>query len=77
MKSVGIFAAKTHFSALVGEAERGETILVTRNGKPVARIMPPEPVAKRRAMGFDDGLGFIADDFDDPLPPDLLKAFTE
>ena len=51
--------------------------MVTRNGKPVARIMPPEPVAKRRAMGFDDGLGFIADDFDDPLPPDLLKAFTE
>jgi len=77
MKNVGIFEAKTHFSALIGEAERGETIVVTRNGKPVARIVPAEAASKKRAMGFDDGLGYIADDFDAPLPPDLSKAFTE
>ena len=77
MKTVGTFAAKTHFSALIDEVERGETILVTRNGKPVARIVPLEPAPTRRPMGFDDGLGYIADDFDAPLPAELLRAFTE
>ena len=75
MKQVGVFDGKTHFSALVEDAERGETIIVTRKGKPVAQIVPIESV-KPREFGFDDGLGYIADDFDAPLPPDVLKAFT-
>lgn len=40
MKTVGIFEAKTHFSALVEEAREGHTITVTRNGEPVAQIVP-------------------------------------
>lgn len=39
-KTLGAFEAKTHFSALIQAAERGETIVVTRNGKPVAQIGP-------------------------------------
>jgi prevent-host-death family protein len=38
MKHVGIFEGKTHFSRLVGEAERGETIVITKNGRPVAQL---------------------------------------
>jgi prevent-host-death family protein len=76
MKTVGVFHAKTHFSALIDDAERGETTLVTRNGKPVARIVPAD-VAARREFGFDDGLGFISDDFDAPLPDDVLATFYE
>jgi antitoxin (DNA-binding transcriptional repressor) of toxin-antitoxin stability system len=34
MKQVGIFEAKTHFSALVDDAERGESTLITRKGNP-------------------------------------------
>jgi antitoxin (DNA-binding transcriptional repressor) of toxin-antitoxin stability system len=44
--------------------------LITRKGKPVARVLPvvdPNP----REFGFDDGLGRIADDFNDPLPPGI------
>jgi prevent-host-death family protein len=74
MKVVGIFEAKTHFSALVDDAERGESTLVTRNGKPAARIMPVD-TPKAREFGIDDGLGFIADDFNDPLPPEVLASF--
>lgn len=37
---IGIFEAKTHFSDLVGRVERGETIVITRHGAPVARIVP-------------------------------------
>ncbi|HEY1656619.1 MAG TPA: type II toxin-antitoxin system prevent-host-death family antitoxin [Candidatus Tumulicola sp.] len=40
MKTVGIFEAKTHFSALIEEARDGRTITITRNGEPVAQIVP-------------------------------------
>ncbi len=40
MKTVGAFEGKTHFSALIDAAERGEETLITRNGKPVAKIVP-------------------------------------
>jgi prevent-host-death family protein len=40
MRSVGIFEAKTHFSALVKAARDGETIVITRNGEPVAQMVP-------------------------------------
>jgi prevent-host-death family protein len=56
METLNILAAKTHFSALVERAEKGETIIIARAGKPVARLVPLEPevaldrvaMAKRR-----------------------------
>lgn len=39
-KTVGAFEAKTHFSALLERAERGEEIVITRRGKAVAKIVP-------------------------------------
>ena len=42
MKKVGAFEAKTHFSALLLDAERGETIIVTKRGRPVAQLGPIE-----------------------------------
>jgi prevent-host-death family protein len=44
MKTVGSYEAKTHLSRLLDEAENGEVIAITRHGKVVARIMPPEDV---------------------------------
>ena len=49
MKSVGIFDAKTHLSELVAEAERGETIVITRKGEPVAELGPLRASADERA----------------------------
>ncbi len=40
MKTVGAFEGKTHFSRLLAEAEAGETIIITKNGRPVARLGP-------------------------------------
>ena len=57
MKRVGIFDAKTHLSSLVDEVERGGEIVITRHGKPVAKLvkaekadnrLSPEQVEKRR-----------------------------
>ncbi len=38
--SVGAYEAKSKFSELIGRAERGESFVVTKNGRPVARITP-------------------------------------
>lgn len=40
---VGAFEAKTHLSALLERVERGEEIVITRHGRPVARLVPPLP----------------------------------
>ncbi len=54
MKHVGIFDAKTHLSSLVDEVEKGGEIVITRHGKPVAKLvrtedrMSPEAVERRR-----------------------------
>lgn len=74
MKRAGVGEAKARFSALIKQAESGEEIIVTRGGFPVARIAPVKP-AKERFFANDEGLGFVSDDFNEPLPPELLKAF--
>ena len=54
MKYVGIFDAKTHLSGLVDEVEKGQEIVITRHGKPVARLvraedrLSPEATKRRR-----------------------------
>lgn len=48
MISVGTYEAKTHLPKLIERVERGETVLVTRHGKPVAKIVPAQEVAPRR-----------------------------
>jgi len=41
MKTVGSFEAKTHLAALLDQVAQGEIIMITRHGKPVARLVPP------------------------------------
>jgi prevent-host-death family protein len=54
MKHVGMFEAKTHLSSLVEEVEKGGEVVITRHGKPVARLvraeeqLSPEQVAKQQ-----------------------------
>jgi prevent-host-death family protein len=54
MKHVGIFEAKTHLSSLVDEVEQGREVVITRHGKPVARLvraqseLTEEQMARRR-----------------------------
>ena len=40
MKKVGVYEAKTHLAKLLDEVERGETITITRHGRPIARVSP-------------------------------------
>jgi prevent-host-death family protein len=47
MESIGLFEAKTHFSALLERVANGETIEITRRGRPVALLTPPERPVQR------------------------------
>jgi len=39
-QTIGAFEAKTHFSNILEKAEQGEDFIITRRGKPVAKIIP-------------------------------------
>jgi len=55
----------------------GETILLTKNDVPVAEIRPVDPQGRKlRPRGLAAGEFELPEDFDDPLPDDILKLFT-
>lgn len=74
MVEVGVHEAKTHLSRLLTQVAAGEDVVITRSGRPVARLVPVERTGRRK-LGMDRGRFVIPDDFDAPLPDDLLDAF--
>ena len=40
MREIQASDAKTHLPSLLDDVERGETLIITRHGKPIARIVP-------------------------------------
>lgn len=68
---IGAFDAKTHLSALLDRVEAGETITITRHGKPVA-LLTPAPKAGERVPGRHKGRFPIDDRFFEPLPEEFL-----
>lgn len=77
MVEVNVHEAKTHLSKLLARVEGGEEVLISRAGKPVARLVPVVRKRGRRIPGRDKGKIWLADDFDGPLPPDLLALFLK
>lgn len=75
MSSVNIHEAKTQLSRLLERVEAGEEIVIARAGKPVARLVPYAEGGAPRALGSMRGQIWIADDFDAPLPPEVLARF--
>ena len=75
MAQVGMHEAKTKLSQLVERAERGEDIVIARNGKPVARLVPVSAAASFGSVrgAWRDRVR-MADDFDE-LPEDMAEAF--
>ena len=70
-----IHQAKTHLSQLVDDVGRGDEIVIARAGKPVARLVALEPERSPRRLGLMQDQIWIADDFDAPLPDELLNLF--
>jgi prevent-host-death family protein len=64
-RMVNLYEAKTHLSALVDAAEKGEEVIIAKNGVAKARLMPiPKTPAERRPSGSMK-IHYIAEDFDD------------
>ena len=77
MQTVNIHAAKTHLSRLLDAVAEGEEILIARAGRPVARLVPLQGAAvpHRRQLGRLAGQFSVPEDFDAPLPEDVLNGF--
>lgn len=68
MAEINVHEAKTHFSRLLQRVAGGEEIVIARAGRPIA----PKP---RRVIGQDEGLFEVPEDFDAPLPDEVLALF--
>lgn len=75
MRIVNIHEAKTHLSKLVEETSKGGEIIIAKAGKPVARLVPVRNSTKRRRLGLLAGKFRVPEDFDAPLPEEVIASF--
>ena len=75
MSKVNVHEAKTRFSRLLRRVAAGEEITIANRGVPVARLVPVPAEENTRKLGYFRGQMSIPDDFDAPLPDDILEAF--
>lgn len=72
MATVNVHEAKTNLSRLLEKAERGEEVIIARDGKPIARLLA---LPRKRLSGDLMGTMAVPDAFFDALPEDMLAAF--
>lgn len=72
---LNLYEAKTSLSKLVDRAAAGEEIIISKAGRPMARLCPLVARPARRQPGGWQGKVRISDDFDAPLPDELLNTF--
>jgi prevent-host-death family protein len=72
---VNIHHAKTHLSSLLQRVAAGEEITIARAGVPIARLVALETAWARRPLDLDRGVYGVPEDFDAPLPPEILAGF--
>lgn len=74
-ETVSLYEAKTTLSALVERAAGGEEIVISKSGKPKARLVPLDDLRPLRRPGRGRGMWHVSDDFDAPLPDAVRLAF--
>ena len=75
MQIVNIHAAKTNLSRLLEAVAAGQEVVIAKAGKPVAKLVPITSASPPRQLGTLAGTFTVPDDFDDPLPDDVLDSF--
>lgn len=76
LMEVNVHQAKTHLSKLLRRVAGGDEIIISRAGVPMARLVAVEPRATPRPVGMYRGQFTVPDDFDAPLPDEVLSLFT-
>jgi antitoxin (DNA-binding transcriptional repressor) of toxin-antitoxin stability system len=74
-EQVTVHFAKTHLSRLLARVEAGETIVIARGDKPVAKLSPAAPMSPRKP-GLYKGKMRIGPEFFEPLPEEELEAWN-
>jgi prevent-host-death family protein len=74
---VNIHEAKTQFSKLLKRVGNGEEIIISKAGKPIARLVPINEITEKRLPGSAKGEVFIAEGFDAPLPESIMTLFEQ
>lgn len=77
MQQFNIYEVKTHFSKLVEQAHNGETIIIAKSGQPWAKIIPFDLPKKRFKFGTMKGQIKVSDDFNEPLPDEIIDLFEK
>ena len=77
MRQVGAFQAKTHLSELLDAVSRGETISITRRGRPVARLVPPDAPDRSRAIAAAKNLRALRAEVGWATPEQILAMRDE
>ena len=74
---VNIHEAKTHLSKLLARVGNGEEVIISKAGKPIAKIVPIADKPKKRIPGSAKRKVVTEKNFDAPLPKHILKAFEK
>ena len=72
---VNIHYAKTHLSKILDRVSLGEEVVIAKAGKPVARLTRIEAPRQDRVLGTARGDFKVPEDFNDPLPEEVLNEF--
>jgi prevent-host-death family protein len=75
MTTINVYAAKTQLSRLLDQVEKGDEVIITRSGRPIAKLTSLKRSRSPRKLGALKGRIRIGRDFDAPLPPEILDAF--
>ena len=72
---INVHEAKTNFSKLLQRVALGEEVIIAKAGVPVAKLVPVRATQGKRPLGFLKGEIWMAEDFNAPLPADILAGF--
>jgi antitoxin (DNA-binding transcriptional repressor) of toxin-antitoxin stability system len=75
MLTITVDEIKRDMLKYLQQVEAGETLVIFRSGKPIAEIKPVNMDKQPRPFGLCAGEFTVPDDFDAPLPEDILSAF--
>ena len=70
-QTISIDEAKSHFADLISIVSQGGEVVITQDGKPLARLVPVTQPKKRRIAGLNRGSIWTSPDFDEPLPDEF------
>ncbi|EFI34076.1 prevent-host-death family protein [Desulfonatronospira thiodismutans ASO3-1] len=75
MDTINVHEAKTHLSRLIQKVLQGEEVIIAKKGRPLVRMVPFDQSRQKRVPGLSKGSIKMRENFDEPLPDDIIRAF--